>query len=233
MGAEMQSVTDVRPGLPTGTDRVRHFAAADEEAVRRICFDTALAGRPMRDVFDDETWVSEALVGYYIRFERTHLHVAEVNGCVSGYLSGCADTIRYERQFARRIVPRLILRFGVRGHIVQASGRAMVAAAVRHARAWWRVKHAVVRDWPAHLHVNLAAAARGRGLGTRLVGEFLAQMRAAGVPGVHVATQSDAARRFFLRSGFEEFATVRLPVALGVGTGTGWLLVRRIGGTGK
>jgi GNAT superfamily N-acetyltransferase len=43
--------------------------------------------------------------------------------------------------------------------------------------------------YPAQLHVNLDAAWRGRGLGTRLVDAFAAHARAAGAPGLHVITQ--------------------------------------------
>lgn len=42
--------------------------------------------------------------------------------------------------------------------------------------------------FPAHLHVNLDAAARGAGVGGLVVEAFCAQVRAAGLPGVHVVT---------------------------------------------
>lgn len=42
--------------------------------------------------------------------------------------------------------------------------------------------------YPAHLHINLDESARNRGTGGRLVEAFTAEVRAAGLPGVHVVT---------------------------------------------
>jgi GNAT superfamily N-acetyltransferase len=61
------------------------------------------------------------------------------------------------------------------------------------------------RRYPAHLHINLAPASRGRGIGARLVEAFAAHAAAAGAPGLHVVT-AKAARNvsFYARCGFAE-----------------------------
>ena len=61
--------------------------------------------------------------------------------------------------------------------------------------------------YPAHLHINLTATARGTGIGARLIEVFSADTRAAGLPGLHVVT-SAAARNvgFYARCGFAEIA---------------------------
>ena len=63
-------------------------------------------------------------------------------------------------------------------------------------------------SYPAHLHLGLDPAQRGRGLGGRLVETFLAQLRAAGVPGVHAVVLAENGRggRFFERLGFRPIA---------------------------
>jgi GNAT superfamily N-acetyltransferase len=65
-------------------------------------------------------------------------------------------------------------------------------------------------EYPAHLHVNLTAAARGSGVGSALVAAFIADVAAAGLPGVHVVT-GRAARNvsFYNRLGFIERGSVR------------------------
>jgi GNAT superfamily N-acetyltransferase len=66
---------------------------------------------------------------------------------------------------------------------------------------------AVTPAYPAHLHINLTAAARGQGTGARLIEAFVAAARQRGSPGVHVVT--GAAERnvgFYLRNGFHERA---------------------------
>jgi GNAT superfamily N-acetyltransferase len=59
--------------------------------------------------------------------------------------------------------------------------------------------------YPAHLHVNLAEDARGRGVGTRLVAAFCRRLDEAGSPGVHVVTGANSRNRsFYDRMGFQE-----------------------------
>ncbi len=59
--------------------------------------------------------------------------------------------------------------------------------------------------FPAQLHVNLDASARGQGIGSRLIDTFVASVRAAGAPGVH-AISSRGARNigFYTANGFPE-----------------------------
>jgi GNAT superfamily N-acetyltransferase len=64
------------------------------------------------------------------------------------------------------------------------------------------------RRYPAHLHINLAPAARGRGLGARLIGVFAARAAAGGAPGMHVVTARSARNvGFYLRCGFAELGS--------------------------
>ena len=61
--------------------------------------------------------------------------------------------------------------------------------------------------YPAHLHINLRPAARGAGVGQRLVGAFCEQAAAADAPGVHVVTGAGARNiGFYRRCGFEQVA---------------------------
>jgi GNAT superfamily N-acetyltransferase len=64
---------------------------------------------------------------------------------------------------------------------------------------------AAVARYPAHLHLNLTASWRGRGVGRLLIAAFVAQVRAAGLPGCHVVTGA-ASRNvsFYTREGFQE-----------------------------
>ncbi len=63
------------------------------------------------------------------------------------------------------------------------------------------------RRFPAHLHVNLSAQYRSRGLGSRLLEAFCAHATARGAPGVHVVTgQGMRNVGFYTRNGFAQVA---------------------------
>jgi GNAT superfamily N-acetyltransferase len=65
--------------------------------------------------------------------------------------------------------------------------------------------------YPAHLHINLAAPFRCRGIGARLIARFAEQARQTGAPGMHVVTGKAMRNvRFYERCGFLERAAATL-----------------------
>ena len=63
----------------------------------------------------------------------------------------------------------------------------------------------LTKKYPAHLHVNLSAAFRNRGLGGELIERFATDAGKAGAPGVHVVTSRGARNAaFYNRNGFVE-----------------------------
>ena len=61
--------------------------------------------------------------------------------------------------------------------------------------------------FPAHLHINVDAANRGRHIGEGLVETFCQQLEADGIAGVHVVTSRDQRNvGFYKRLGFVELA---------------------------
>lgn len=66
---------------------------------------------------------------------------------------------------------------------------------------------ACLRNYPAHLHINLDEAWRNRGIGRRLIDAFADQVRAAGLRGFHVVTGATSRNvAFYARAGFVEIA---------------------------
>ena len=62
--------------------------------------------------------------------------------------------------------------------------------------------------YPAHLHINVAEEARGKGVGSALIEAFAAQVAAAKLPGLHLVTdQGNRNVRFYERNGFKVLAT--------------------------
>ena len=60
------------------------------------------------------------------------------------------------------------------------------------------------KTYPAHLHINVDSAWRGRRLGQRLMETYLRQLRELGVPGVSLETTSlnEAACKMYEKMGF-------------------------------
>jgi GNAT superfamily N-acetyltransferase len=59
-------------------------------------------------------------------------------------------------------------------------------------------------DYPAHLHINLHADARGKGIGSKLLKEFEEYLQTARITGLHIMTGTDSRNKnFYPRLGFD------------------------------
>jgi ribosomal protein S18 acetylase RimI-like enzyme len=67
---------------------------------------------------------------------------------------------------------------------------------------------ALCDTYPAHLHINVAEQARSKGVGAALIEAFAAQVKRAGLPGLHLVTdEGNRNVRFYERNGFKILAT--------------------------
>ncbi len=156
--------------------------ARDVAAISRIAYDTAFFGAPADPFFPSERLLSDLWVGPYLA--AGHVLVAHHADDVVGYCLGIDDPRDY-RAAVRRLVPIVIGRL-LRGAYPGAWGCArfgLAALGDRH-------PHAPLGTFPAHLHMNVRAGARGLGVGRRLLEAYLAAARDRGVPGIQVSTTS-------------------------------------------
>lgn len=57
--------------------------------------------------------------------------------------------------------------------------------------------------YPAHLHINAHPEARGQGVGSKLIDQYVQDLKSRGVAGVHLVTSPESQnRRFYSRNGF-------------------------------
>ncbi len=183
---------------------IRPYRPADRAAVRHLCCETADRGLPAESIYDDDTLVADLMTNYFIRHEPQGIWVADAGGQVVGYVTGTLYPARFDRWQLWWIVPRAVLSAVLRG----ALGRLQTRRLLRATYVTWRrggfPRHVSTREYPAHLHVNIAEGFRGQRVGRRLVEHFLAHARVAGRAGVHVILRADnePACRLFERLGF-------------------------------
>ncbi len=183
---------------------IRPFRPGDRPAVRTIVCNTADRGEPVEHFFQDREVFADLLSRYYTDWEPTSLWVAEHDGRVIGYLTGCMNNPHYYRIMTWRIIPAAVLRALFRGLLFRPETRRLGRAAIKTWQSGqWR-HTANLENYPSHLHLNIERAFRGQRIGEHLVTRFLQQLKTAGVPGTRATVRGDnpAACRFFERMGF-------------------------------
>ncbi|MGW0180326.1 GNAT family N-acetyltransferase [Nocardia sp. NPDC003345] len=183
--------------------QIRAFEASDRDALRRL-FRVAGRGSPTETLWGHPE--SEAMIYLepYIDHEPESLLLAEVDGELVGYLTGCVNTATFPSE-SKRIedairTHRLVLRRAPALFFARSALDAASAALRRESAA------GEIHDprWPAHLHINVVPEARGTGAAEALMRRWFALLEAAGAPGCHLQTlvENGRAVRFFERMGF-------------------------------
>lgn len=181
--------------------QIRPYRPEDRAAVRAIAFATGFLGEPIGWLWGDPESFGDVITKYYTDQEPESLLVAEHGGAVIGYLSGCIDSGNAVGSAAREIT-RLVRR----GALVRPSIAPFFWRSIVDLAQDGEVREDVLCDdrWPAHLHLDLLPAGRGKGLGRRLMEAWLARLNECGSPGVHLGTFAENANalRFFTSCGF-------------------------------
>jgi GNAT superfamily N-acetyltransferase len=185
--------------------RVRNYQATDRSAVREIACDTADIGEPVERFYHDRRVFADVLTRYYTDFEPGSLWVAECDGRVVGYLTGCLDTPRQERVTRKQIMPKVVASAIARGALLHVDAWRLLAAFAGTIILGGFPNRIDLVRYPAHFHINVRNGFRGGGLGPQLVDAFTQQAGRAGVRGIHVVTRGDnaAGRRFFEKMRFQ------------------------------
>lgn len=187
---------------------IRPVLPGDELAVSRVAYLTGYFGSSAAQYFPAERLFGRLWVTPYLRGVRPPCgFVAEVDGNIWGYIIGTPVWKAYRRSLWRT-VPGTILTTREPWRVLWPSVRFLLRAG-RHA-----LPHADPHLYPAHLHLNVLAQARGHHLGERLLDAYLQHMRQLGVSGVQLSTTSEnvAALRLYRKKGFQVLVQRRSPL---------------------
>jgi len=216
--------------MPSGAVTVKRLSSergadlSEWQAVHELCCRTGDNGQPIASdrwrIFP-RLWVEP-----YEKIFPQWTYVAQSGGIVIGYLTGCPDSRAFAKARLWHYALPLLMDV-VRGRY---SGSRDARRFVKQffgleqgpERAFPReLRRMLRRDYPAHLHMNVDAAWRRSGVGTKLVDTFFSDLRNAGISGVHLYCGGDPLV-FYLHRGFKELARVGfhgLPVYV---LGCGW-----------
>ncbi len=194
---------------------IRRAAILDLPGAYRACLRTGDAGRDATGLYLDPDLLGHVYVGPYLVGQPGVGLVPVDSAGVAGYLLAALDTRAFEAWAEAEWWPALRDRYPPRDEATPD------AELVRIIHAPPRAPDALVDEFPAHLHIDLLERARGQGLGRSLVETLLADLRARGVPGVHldVAADNELAIGFYRHLGFREVQPLPTSVLMGLRLG--------------
>lgn len=191
---------------------VRAYDESDRTRLNDL-FTRAGADSPTAELWGHAESERSIYLDPYLHLEPASVFLAEIDGSLVGYLTGCLDSSKLpsedERMTQAITEHRLMLRPRVIGFFARAVSD-MVWAKLRR-------QELVSGDfadqrWPAHLHINVAPEARGTGAAEALMVAWFDRLIDAGSPGCHLQTlvENTRAVRFFERMGFQPHGSTPL-----------------------
>jgi GNAT superfamily N-acetyltransferase len=158
---------------------IRPITAIDFEQVRQIFFGTSVV-----QVFPSEQTKSQfewKYLGWYLETHKNLFFVADS--------SETAEAVDHQSQ--------------ILGYIACCPDTQRASSLI-DANPSLKVFTDLYEEFPAHLHINLSADARGKGLGSLLIQHLESKLKKQGVKGLHLLTSPDARNRsFYAKNGFQ------------------------------
>ncbi len=197
---------------------LRPATPGDRDALYDICLRTAAAGADASKLHDDLELVGHVWVGPYLALEPEHAVVAVgADDVPVGYVVGALDSGEFERRAEDEWWPALRDRYPLDAGADRTRPPAdRKAIELLHTPP--RADATFLDRYPSHLHINLLPRAQGHGAGRRLLDRLIAELGAAGSPGVQlgVAAANHGAVGFYEAYGFERLAERRDTIVYGL-----------------
>ena len=183
--------------------------AKDWQAVFELCCRTGNNG----ETIALERWelFGRLWIGPYKKIVPQWTYVAESQqGIIIGYLTGSPDTSSFNKTKFKTFSLPLLADIARWRYSINRDAKTFVR------QIFWlekeperlfspRVRLILKRDYPAHLHMNVDARWRNRGVGKKLVEAFFRDLRSVEVPGVHLFCGAGPLE-FYRHCGFNELA---------------------------
>ena len=179
---------------------IRPATIADLPGTYRVCLLTGEASQDATATYRNPDLLGHLYVGAYVVGEPELAFVVADDHGVAGYGLAAADTRRFEAWAEAHWWPPLRVQYPRRD---DGSPEAELIALLH---APWRAPESLLRDYPAHLHIDLAERVRGRGNGRLMIERLLAELRGRGSAGVHlnVAATNANGISFYRHLGFHD-----------------------------
>ena len=181
---------------------IRKYKEEDRSFVRDIAWKTAFIGEPASAFFDDREILDDFLTLYFTDYEPESCFVAEVNGEVVGYVTGAKNSYTLKNIFLTKIIWRLLLKSTINGAMFTKKNIFFILHLLLSFLKGEFKQPNFSKNYPAILHINVKTGFRNLGNGSRLISVYLDYLCQERIPGVHLATMSKEASRFFNKQGF-------------------------------
>lgn len=192
---------------------IRPYHPSDLSVLYRICLLTGNSGKDASDLFEDPDLMGQFYAAPYAVLEPDLCFVATNSEKPCGYILGTRDSQQFYERCETDWFPVLRKRYP-KPKIEDGS---LTARIIRLIHQGHKVNEDL-KNYPAHLHIDLLPECQGQGLGRKLIETFNTRLREIKVSAVQlqVGKKNTGAILFYERIGFHRIVEYELSVAFGM-----------------
>lgn len=192
---------------------IRPFHLSDLGALYDICLRTGNSGKDARELYTDKEILGHFFAAPYVAFEPELCFILDNHTRPLGYILGTSDSRKYRQWTEQYWFPLLRQRYARESEDFTPKDRYLRELILRG-----YVLREELRDYPAHLHIDILPEGQGRGMGRKLMEAFMTALRKKNIPALHleVGLSNSGAIAFYRRMGFSTIAEYQKSLALGI-----------------
>ena len=186
---------------------IRRAVLSDLPYLYEICLKTGDAGKDASHLYHDPYLVGQYFSAPYLLFSGGIVFVAEFENRPQGYIVSAPNTVAYRQWMEELWLPPLRARYPepLAPELIRSDRESWILSLIhkKHipldadAEIW-------LKDYPAHLHIDLLPKIQGKGFGRSLMNRLFEELKRQGVGGIQlgVSKLNPGAVAFYHKVGF-------------------------------
>lgn len=184
---------------------VRAAQESDWEQIRKICCDTGKSGNPIEP--ERYKYFSEIWIGPYQKLIPQWTFVLEENNNIVGYITGCPNTVHFERKkLLFHTIPLLasvcLDQLYKNQDLKRLLKKTINLQKDPEKEFSTSTKNTLINKYPAHLHINLDKSIRGKGYGDLLIQKLESELKKNSIFGIHLYC-GEGPVKFYIKNKYE------------------------------
>jgi len=185
--------------------KVRKAELSDLPYFYEICLKTGDEGKDAAGLFSDQYLLGHYYAAPYLVYQRGICFVAEYEYRPQGYIVAAADTESFNQWMEEQWLPPLRRQYPNPFPLARSEKEKSIVEFIHKRqfpidddeRPW-------LKDYPAHLHIDLLPCIQGKGQGRVLIDSLINELIQKGVSGLHlgVGASNTGAVSFYKKTGF-------------------------------
>ena len=192
---------------------IRPYERSDLPSLYKICLETGDSGKDATHLHNDPKLKGHFYAAPYAVLEPELCFIATLNNEPNGYILGTQDSQKFHELTEKKWFPNLREQY----LMPPDSDNSHDARMIRLIHEGYTFKDEL-KEYPAHLHIDLLPSTQGKGIGKKIMFTFIDKLKELNVPALHleVGKKNQGAIKFYEKLGFHLIKEYEYSIAYGM-----------------